>query len=189
MDIDFCNYTIKTSRLIIRPITNSDFEKCSMTREISKLSTEEMNGNNLAISNIEIYEFEAMVSYRNFHIQENSQYILGIFLNSTSQFIGDILLYNILEIDRVEASVGLIIHSPFRRKGLAKEALLGLFHLAFNYLKIERIEGQANPNNWISIKLCQSVGMIIEGNRMIYNPIKNIDEEMVILSIKKEEQY
>jgi RimJ/RimL family protein N-acetyltransferase len=189
MKINHYTYTIRTFRLMIRPIRNSDYENCKKTREISNLSAEERNGNNLAISNMEIGEFRAMVSYRNFHRRKASKYLFGIFLNSTSQFIGDISLYNISGGAQTKASIGLVIHSPFRRQGLAKEALLGFFPHTFKYLKIDRIEGQANPKNKISINLCLSVGMKIEGNKKIHDPAINKKANMVILSITKEDFY
>jgi len=187
MEIDFENFKLTSSRLIIRPLTDTDFEKCLATRAISIMSEDEAGGNNLAISNNQKDEFEAMVAYRNFNRRAESQYLLGIFLKSTDQFIGDIMLYDISEETQKEASIGLIIHSPFRRKRYARESLLTIFHLAFDYLSIQRIEGQANPKNQMSIAMCVSVGFKIEGRRKIYNSFKEITEEMVILALLKED--
>jgi len=100
-----------------------------------------------------------------------TSYVFCIELKETYEFVGLIALklgnpkYKIAE-------MWYKIHLSILREGYAYEALTRLFRYAFNYLNLHRIDTDCAINNLESIKLLDKLGMIREGKKRKFLPIK-----------------
>lgn len=156
-------FEFRTKRLWVRPLEPADYEACVRTRRLSQLSTAELEGGSLAVSLSNRAEFGRMTDHRLDQMLEDRSYRFGVFVARTGEFIGEVMLFDVLRGNRQMASIGAIVHTAYRRQGYASEALRGLIRFGFRRLHLHRIEGQARPENAVSIHMCKSVGFHEEG--------------------------
>ncbi len=86
---------------------------------------------------------------------------IAIEIIKTKELIGDI---GLLVKEDNQAQYGITISKQHQRKGLAKEAVHGLFNYIFGTLKLHRIIGLVDTDNISSIRLQESIGMRKEGH-------------------------
>jgi [ribosomal protein S5]-alanine N-acetyltransferase len=108
-------------------------------------------------------DFGRMTAHRLDQMLEDRSYRFGVFVARTGEFIGEVMLFDVLRGNRQMASIGAVVHTAYRQQGYASEALCGLTRFGFRRLHLHRIEGQARPENVISIHMCRSVGFQEEG--------------------------
>ena len=156
-------YTFRTRRLTIRPISSDDFETCQRTKLASVLSRAEAEGSVLAVSFDDPDAFGATMDHRMHLMERDSDYFFGMFRNGTGDFVGEMMLYDIARGNHQRCEVGTVVHSIHQRQGLATEALRATFRYACRSLGLHRIEGLADPNNHTSIRMCHRAGMRDEG--------------------------
>ncbi|EJN25883.1 acetyltransferase, ribosomal protein N-acetylase [Pseudomonas sp. GM79] len=157
------DFGFNTRRLSVRPVNKHDFLSCMQTRESSCLTTAERTGGTLIISSITPKRFRLMVKLRNAEMLNDQSYFFGVFTRSNQEFVGEVMLFDILRSNRQSASIGATIYSSYRRHGYASEAIKGLIRYGFHSLNLHRIEGQVNPQNTASIEMCKSIGFYEEG--------------------------
>lgn len=93
--------------------------------------------------------------------QENRLYTFGIYLKTSSKFIGGIAL--VLDNKNRKASLGYWLATPFWNKGYMTEATKALLAYGFNKLNINKIYATHLIQNEASGKVMQNAGMIKEG--------------------------
>lgn len=157
------DFEFRTRRLRVRPLEDGDFEACMRTRALSRLSAGELEGGSLAVSARGRAQFRRLAAHRLDQMLEDRSYRFGVFVAATGEFAGEVMLFDVLRGNRQMASIGAVIHSAHRRQGYAGEALAGLVRFGFRKLRLHRIEGQARPDNAVSIHMCKSVGFHEEG--------------------------
>ncbi len=154
---------IETKRLILRPIQKSD--KKSLIENI----------NNIKISQwLELVPFpytEADADWWINHCQElekeeeKKSYEFVIILNETGEDIGGITLAEINK-EQGTATLGYWIGEGHWRKGYGSEALDAVLKLAFEKLKLRRIEAGVYAGNQSSGRLLEKFGAKEEGRKI-----------------------
>jgi RimJ/RimL family protein N-acetyltransferase len=88
---------------------------------------------------------------------------LAICLKENSLHIGNVYLREINWVDRNCSSGFVIGEADHRGKGYGRQALRLLFDYAFLTLGLNRIYGYVFESNKASLRLCESVGYVVEG--------------------------
>ena len=154
-------YRLATRRLIVRPLRLSDYSTCLKTKARSTLSEDEATGNFIAISQADKAAFRHMIAYRSRLMHNDQAYVFGLFEHTRRRFIGEAMLYNVKRKVCATADVGLLIHSPYRRRGYGGEALCALLRFGQEKLGLLTCEGLIDARNRPSLKLCSSVGFLL----------------------------
>jgi putative acetyltransferase len=66
---------------------------------------------------------------------------------------------------RHSAELGIMVHDQFQGRGIGRELMDMLLHMADNFLGLARVELQVYPDNGRAIKLYESCGFEAEGHR------------------------
>ncbi|MGD8189599.1 GNAT family N-acetyltransferase [Brevibacillus ginsengisoli] len=85
------------------------------------------------------------------------------------------------------ASLGVIIHKDFWRKGYVVEALQKVIDYSFSTKDLVRIEARVDSNNPASYKMLEKLGMVYEGTLRKDCFLKGSQRSTKIYSILKEE--
>ena len=95
----------------------------------------------------------------------------GIFDRETDDLMGMVAINELYHTFNM-ASLGYWVSDPFQRRGVAKEAMLGLFEFCFAQLKLTRLEIVCDLDNLPSQHLIEACGAereAIARNRFIFN--------------------
>ena len=160
---------IETERLILRFITQSDFENVhalNSNEEIAEFNTSEIPEN--------IEETKAILeNWILENSKENTQrFTFAIELKNDTQFIG-LIGINLGRIKYKNAEVWFKFDTKFWGKGFATEALKEILNFGFNDLKLHRIEAGCAVENIGSIKVLEKVGMLREAHTRKLLPLKS----------------
>lgn len=155
---------VKTKRLILRPYRLSDFEgwKTSCERRRPKQNKFERSvPKHLVIRT----GFEKWLKARKKLQEKDLVYVLGIFNRDTGENIGTIDFSIIRRLSLQWANLGYAIHNHLWGRGYAKEATRASLDIAFDVLKVHRVEAAVDPGNLASIKVAKGIGMAKECKR------------------------
>ncbi|MCY9879596.1 GNAT family N-acetyltransferase [Vibrio natriegens] len=95
-------------------------------------------------------------------MNSNTEVTLGIYLKSTDQLLGKIMLFNYVKESR-RAEIGFGINRNFWGQGIVLEAGTALIEHAIKYLHLRRIEAEIDPDNIASGKALERLGFVKEG--------------------------
>ena len=153
---------IETKRLILRPLKNSD----------AKSIVE--NVNNLSISKwllVVPYPYTIKDAKKwiidnkeKWSTKKKSEYSFGIGVKKDGKIIGGIGLHKINN-EQGTATIGIWLGKNYQREGLGSEAFTALLNLAFNKLKLRRVEAGIFVGNPASPKLMTKFGGKLEGTK------------------------
>jgi len=157
------NFKKSTKRLIIRFYQESDFDswkKCFT--EMSppknywdwKLSDKKLFSKSRFKQKLEIHKKERESDYI---------YYFALFEKKSGNLIGVSIIMDIIRGNFQTASLGVQLNNNFWGRGYGRESILALFNIAFKTLKLHRIESLINPENTLSIKMVENLGMRKEG--------------------------
>jgi len=157
--------SLKTKRLILRPLSLTDFEAWAKTcRERLPQQNKFDKGP----------PPEEMLSKRHYlkwlkrtdkSAKLDLLYIFGIFDKKTSSYIG---LVNFVVVSRLKyqfANLGYEISNQYWGKGFATESVKALVPFAMRALHLHRIEAGIEPDNRASIAVVKKAGLLKEGIR------------------------
>jgi RimJ/RimL family protein N-acetyltransferase len=154
----FDQVTLRTERLLLRPLRESDaprlfaiFSDSRVTRYLSApaWSTIDMAHERIA------KDIEAMATGR---------YVrLGLEVTSGGNLIGECSLFNLVEQCR-RAELGYSMALEAQGKGLMNEALVSLLEFGFSQLALNRVEADIDPRNAASAKSLERLGFRKEGH-------------------------
>jgi len=102
----------------------------------------------------------------------DKQLRLVITENSTDKNCGCIDLFD-FELRHKRAGVGIIINKDFRSKGFAKESLELMIDYAKKTLGLHQLYCNIQEDNFISIKLFESLGFIKQGTKIQWEWYEN----------------
>jgi RimJ/RimL family protein N-acetyltransferase len=91
--------------------------------------------------------------------------LLGIFDNDTQKHIGNITFQDINYINRRAFIAYLLGDHAFTGRGLITEAVLMMMYYGFNKLNFDRIFGGVSCAHPASQKVCEKVGLLVEGRQ------------------------
>jgi len=148
---------IETLRLVLSELKAKD-----IPRIVQYASNETISANTLNIP-YPYHEKDAIYWLNQAFIgfKEGSQYIWGIRLKPTQDFIGGISL--IISINHHRAEIGYWIGEPFWNKGYTTEATQALIKFCFEKLNLDKITSSHIVYNPASGRVMEKCGMIKEG--------------------------
>ena len=146
--------TIKTPRLTLRPLTDSDVDAL-----FAIFSDPEVTAywSSLPLADRAAAE-ELLASIRS--AQDLMQW--GITRTGENLVIGTCTLFAI-NLPHKRAEVGYALGRAWWNQGIAREAVSGLLHHAFDDLGLHRIEADVDPRNAASLRLLERLGFQREG--------------------------
>ncbi|MEO6254131.1 MAG: GNAT family protein [Ferruginibacter sp.] len=146
LDLNFSPFPeIKTSRLLLRRMTNDDATELLFLRSDDRVMHYIGREKTKTVE-----EAAAFIEKINASVDTNEAIMWAIALvDDPGTMIGTICYWNILK-DHYRAEVGYILHPDLWNKGLMKEAVQAVIEYGFNRMKLHSIEGHINPANIVS---------------------------------------
>jgi|GEM_PF-68177 len=95
--------------------------------------------------------------------QEDRGYLFFIFLRSTGQLIGEVILSEVVRYNLQSCWIGYFLDKDFNGKGYMTEAVNLVVGYAFTELELHRIEAGVMPHNTGSMKVLLKAGFTKEG--------------------------
>ena len=155
-------YNLETDRLIIRPLTTGDYENWLKGFENRFPSQNRHDQGKIDMSECTLEWFHNLVHKHQELALSDSTYIFGVFKKTDGSHIGMIDFSTLARDDFQWGRIGYTIHNQYWRNGYGKESVSAALRLAFEQIKLHRIEAHINLDNTPSIKLIESVGMTFE---------------------------
>jgi RimJ/RimL family protein N-acetyltransferase len=173
---------LETNRLLLREIKKEDFNEIYMIKsdpEVVKYLTWGPFNQQQTLNSIK--KQIAFQSDKNRKI-----FVLAVTLKDTQEVIGNALL--MVEDDAFEtAEIGYFLHSNNWSKGLGKEVVGALLHLAFQVLRINRIYAQCDVENSGSVNILKKLGFRLEGHFHKNNKVKGAWRDNFLFALLREE--
>ncbi|EGR0693145.1 GNAT family N-acetyltransferase [Vibrio parahaemolyticus] len=148
---------IETERLILRALVAEDagdlFSIFSDNEVMKYWNTEPW---------VSVDEAKTFITDSARSMDSNTEVIQGIYLKSTGQLLGKIMLFSFAKESR-RAEIGFGVSCDFWGKGIVLEAGSALIEHAFHTLKLRRIEAGIDPDNIASGKALERLGFVKEG--------------------------
>ncbi|MBE4146279.1 GNAT family N-acetyltransferase [Vibrio parahaemolyticus] len=148
---------IETERLILRALVAEDagylFSIFSDNEVMKYWNTEPW---------VSVDEAKTFITNSVRAMDSNTEVILGIYLKSTGQLLGKIMLFSFAKESR-RAEIGFGVSRDCWGKGIVLEAGSALIEHAFHTLKLRRIEAEIDPDNIASGKTLERLGFVKEG--------------------------
>ena len=167
---------IKTERLLLRDLKQSDWEVISYLR--SDLVVNKFIKRPSAESKKKALEF---ISKINSGIKKQNFYYWSISEKSNPKMIGSVCLWNFSK-DKKTAEIGYDLSPEFQRKGIMNEVLKSVLKFGFKNLKLESIEAFTHKENISSKKLLEKNNFkLMQGRKDEHNK-DNIIYEIIKLS-------
>lgn len=170
----------ETERLYVRPLQPGDYQRARETAEASDLSSEEREGSLIAVSQTNFNSFVRMIQFREREREADRLYISGIFERATEKFVGDVLLCEFQSLPELSAHCGLVVSSPFRRRGFGTEVMRGLVRYSLQELGFRKITGRIRIGNDRSLRMCLAAGFLLEEKPRICKDY-GVDQAMWII--------
>jgi RimJ/RimL family protein N-acetyltransferase len=156
--------TKKTKRLLVRPYRESDYEAWKLAHSQSPQSPQVFirpTPKKLLTKR----GFSRWLQVRNKLRGRDFTYVFGVFDRITEEHLGTIDISMIRRLSNQWASLGYVIHNQHWGKGYATEAARVVLKLAFEKLRLQRVEASISPTNNASIKVARNLGLKPEGMR------------------------
>lgn len=170
---------LETSRLFLRilELTDSDelYEVYSDEETTHHVPRKKHENKNITINYLE---------KRIAGMNEGKSFVWSVIDKIENKVIGTVNLY--FKPDKV-ASIGVVLHRDFWRRGIATEALSAVVRFGFEELQLIRIEGKFESGNSASEKVLKKLGMTYEGTLRKEVIIKGISCNVKIYSLLFEE--
>jgi ribosomal-protein-alanine N-acetyltransferase len=171
--------TLKTKRLIIRPLNKKDIDFLFdhyNKEEISRFTLISLNSVDDAKALLDKYTLK----------NEAIQFKVGIELRSTELLIGTVCFVNWSKNDRC-AEIGYDLSKEYWGKGFMAEALKVFMNYGFEDMNLNRIEATTNPKNERSKKLLNRLGFVQEGIlRQKYRFRERFSDEIIFSMLRSE---
>lgn len=106
-----------------------------------------------------------MADYYNRACQNRDLLLLGIYDNETGKHVGNITLSDINWINRNAYIAYLLGDKTVTGRGYVTDACIMLMYYGFTKLNLERIHGGVSSRHPASQRVCEKVGLIVEGRR------------------------
>jgi ribosomal-protein-alanine N-acetyltransferase len=182
------SYTIRTPRLVLRPLRPSDFPAYSevRTRCAAWLTKwEPRRPPRTADPARDPASFSARCAGRDRDRQLGTAYAFGMFAGE--RFCGEINLNNVVRGAFQSANVGYWVDEAVAGRGLVPEGLVGVLGFAFDELGLHRVQISIIPRNTSSRRVVEKLGIRDEGVAARYLEIDGVWEDHVRYAITAEE--
>lgn len=155
----------KTERLTIRYLREGDYDNWLSGFENRKASQYKYDEGKQDMSECTRDWFRDLVSRHQKFVEEDEQYIFGVFRQDDGKCLGMVNVGVLMRYDFHWADIGYSIHNQYWNKGYGKEAVEALIDICFTECNLHRVEAHINLDNGPSKKLAQAVGLKLEGTR------------------------
>jgi len=145
---------LQTDRLVIKPLQFKDAEILFQYRSDARVFKYQAWR---PINRAEAEAFIQKFTHGNFGAA-HTWYQLGLFLQQTSELIGDIGLH-FLEKSSQGVEIGFTINPAFQRQGFAHEAAREILSFLFKTMKKHRVTASVDPRNTASMRLLEKLGL------------------------------
>ena len=163
------NNTLRTERLILKPISLSDLAKIHELHSLPETD----RFNTLGVpENLDQTEGIIREWIAKNNSEQNRNFTFKVELIKSKTFVGLISL-NLGKPKFQIAEVWYKFHSNFWNKGYATESLKEILRFAFGELDLHRVEAGCAVDNIGSIRTLEKVGMTREGRKRKVLPLKN----------------
>lgn len=112
--------------------------------------------------------------------------VWSVYSKENAQVFGNLGLY-VEDAVQKTASIGVIIHKNFWRKGYVVEALHEVMDFSFSTKELVRIEARVDTENTASARMLEKLGMVYEGTLRKDANIKGSQRSTRIYSVLKDE--
>ncbi|MFD1031632.1 GNAT family N-acetyltransferase [Metaplanococcus flavidus] len=129
---------------------------------------------------------EKMVAAFQFGFESQRSYRWGLEVKETGKFIGTVGLNN-LNLEAKKSEIGYELHPAFWRRGLAKEAVIGVLRFSFEELGIYRMGAVTYPANEVSSGMLKGLGFKEEGTLRGYLYQRGKSHDALIFSLLEPE--
>lgn len=177
-------YRIETRRLVVRCYAPADVQMLidSVTESTEHLKPW-MPWAHAEPEPIDV-KVERIKQFRGqFDLGEN--YIYGIFNTEETRLLGGTGLHTRLGDRQLE--IGYWIHKDFTRQGLVTESTAALVRVAFELLKIHRLEIHCDPGNLASASIPRKLGFTHEGTLRAKTPFLDRWSDSMIWGLLEQE--
>lgn len=159
------NLVSETERLIIRPLTNDDYEKWLDGFNNREHSKHRHDLGKMGMRECTPEWFSDLVHKHQELAFKDIAYVFAVFNKNDGTHMGMVDFSTLEREDFQWGRVGYTIHNQYWGMGYGKEAVKEALEIAFTHLKYHRIEAHINLDNTASINLAKSVGMEYECTR------------------------
>ena len=132
--------------------------------------------------------FESYVKRHRELAQKDRTYIWGVYLKKTGEQVGAIDIHILVRDELQKANLGYRIFNNHWRKGYAKEAVKLAIDLAFDNLKLNRLEAVIDLDNEASIALVKSLNFDCEGIRKKYFFQNGHWDDQIVYTVNREDR-
>ena len=177
----------KTSRLIIRPLDVSDYENWVQAYSSMKPPQNEWDETNWKKSELTLKKYKELLKIQGEQIAKDKFYDFGIFRKDDGVLLGDVRLMDVSRGVFQNAYLGYRIFNNFWGVGYAQESCNAVLQIAFQKLKLHRVEAGIAPTNKRSIKTAKNLGLRKEGLSLRRLWLRGQWVDVLIYAITKEE--
>ena len=170
------NIHYETKNLILRNLQEDDCFELQNYLLVNKEFLEEWSPK-VDEDFYDISKLKKMINDDNKSNESKSSLKLHIFLKENNQLIGSIGLSNIVYGAFLSCFLGYKLHKDYTKRAYMSEALEKIIDIAFNELKLHRIEANIMPKNLASQKLVQKFSFENEGLSKKYLKINGLWED------------
>lgn len=169
--MEYSKTTIKSRRLIIRPLVTSDYSTWKQAHDVLLPSQNDFDSGAKAADRLTRLAFRKMLKARPNLWKRDRFYMLGIFEKKTGALVGGINVIPHVRNIFQTAAIGYYVHNTHWRRGYAIEAIEVVTRFAFRDLKLHRITAEIEVKNKASIKTIKKVGFRKEAlaKRLFYS--------------------
>jgi ribosomal-protein-alanine N-acetyltransferase len=153
----------KTPRLILRPLDPVDYHNWVYAYSTMYEPLNEWDETNWQERELTLGKFKQHLKKQQRLRQSDQSYELGVFRREDGQLIGSVQLMDISRQVFQNACMGYRIFNNHWGQGYGKEACVAALELAFQTLKLHRVEAGIAPTNQRSLRLAKAIGLRKEG--------------------------
>lgn len=176
-----------TQRLVIRPYTVADFEAWKEAYLDRRPKQNEFDLDPFPSEKLNRSIFRKSLRLHKKARETDRLYVFGVFELRSKKCVGFVDIYIQARLDSQCANLGYVIHNQHWGRGYAKEATTAVVRLAFQTLKLHRLEAGVNPKNQASVDVAKAIGMRYEGKRRACNFENGLWRDLDVYSIVAED--
>ena len=185
-----CSFKKTTKRLEIRFLKKSDYKnwKTAYTSTSKKRNRWDFGPSPSDDEQKLRQHYSEKLIRNDRHRKEDHNYSFAVFEKKSGNIIASIMLMDISRGIFQNAYIGYHLLNPYWGMGYGKEMVRAVLKIAFNELKLHRVEAGIDPSNIRSIKLVKSVGFRKEGRSKHRLKVNDCWSDMMIYAITTEDK-
>lgn len=176
----------KTKRLILRPLALHDYENWRQAHSMEHPPQNAWDEGPWKDSELTKAKYKAHLQKLKARLKTGT-YDFGIFRQDDGLLIGRVLLMDVSRGIFQNAYLGYHIFNKYWGEGYASEACRGALDIAFQELKLHRVEAGIAPGNKPSIRVAKAIGLRKEGLSLKRLFFKGKWSDMLIYAATRED--